>query len=100
MNEMVNEVFHRCDKYYLSYNPHPLADPLLGLFDNMLKSTSDKPETAICIKEPWKCLILYGDHREQMKPIAQDLETLKQYWKDRPNLKGETSDDLISEFQT
>lgn len=91
---MMNKVFYNCDEYYLSYLHIPSA--LCQELDSLLVGRDNpgigKSETAICINEPWKCLILYGDHRVAMEPIKDNLDALKQYWLDNNHLIGHTSD--------
>lgn len=98
----MNEVFAKGENYYLSYLAYP--DEYLQAMDRTLCSVMDKDdegvgkaETALCIEEPWKCLILYGDHREGYKPIANDLEACKKYWSDHQDQIGHTSDHLDEE---
>lgn len=89
----MNEVFYNEDDYYLSYMYE--ASELTKLLDKGIGSPYvGATETAICIREPWKCLILLGDHREQYKPIASDLEACKKYWTEHLDQVGFTSDTL------
>lgn len=95
----MNEVFYRDlgKVYYLSYMKLP--SDLCRAFDDALgvkEENRGRDETAICFNDPWKCLILYGDHREAMKPIEGDIEALKNYWESKPELVGDTSDTLVS----
>lgn len=89
-----NDVFHSQEDYYLSYTkPNVFIQELdKKIFGE--HGALGNPETAICIKDPWKCLILYGDHREQMKLIAHDLGALKNYWLENQSLVGHSSDSL------
>lgn len=96
---MLNEIFHDGENYYLSYLPYPseltkMLDRNISILDGKPIENVGKSETAICIREPWKCLILYGDHREGYKPIASDLEKCKKYWSEHQELIGNTSDSL------
>ena len=75
-----NEIFFKGDTYYLSYNS--------CTFDE------GKQETAICFHDPWKCSILYGDHREAYKPVAEDLNACKLYWAKNRKLWGYSTDTL------
>lgn len=92
-----NEVFSQNDNFYLSYLDIP------SLFTQDLDKHlvgADHPgigrsETAICITDPdWKCLILYGDHREGYTPIANDLDKCTKYWQDHSSEVAHTSDYL------
>lgn len=94
----MNEVFYDNPEYYLSYLKYP--SDLTRAMDNFLGVKDEnvgRSETAVCSRDPWRCLILYGDHREQMKPIAHDLKALEKYWSETPD-KGNTSDDLAGEW--
>lgn len=89
----MNEVFYSNDTYYLSYMW--ITPPFAKALDEWKGSPHvGATETAICIKDPWKCLILLGDHREQYTPISSDLEACKKYFLDNKSLIAFTSDDL------
>lgn len=97
-----NEVFYRTEEFYLSYNPtrqefiHELDTILMSLLNR--PAPQRKPETAICIRDGAEIygvrfLILYGDHREALKPLAkQGLEALIHYFNDNIHLISPCSD--------
>lgn len=99
---LLNEVFHRAEEYYLSYNPqradeiHELDQILMGLLGR--PAPRREPETAICVRDDERTfgvqfLILYGDHREALKALTdKGLEALLQYFNDNIHLIRPSSD--------
>lgn len=69
----------------------PYANVLLSSF------ASDNPgegETAICTRNPWKCLILNGDHRKQYEElVVKGYEACYEYYQSNSHLKSSWSED-------
>jgi len=99
---MSNVIFHKTEEYSLSYLPYPsdtcrAMDTLICDIRGKGHEGIGRSETAICITNPDKFLILYGDHREAMEPIKDDLDALKQYWIANKELHSHTTEYLEDE---
>lgn len=93
----MNEIIHDAEDFYISYLAErsefaKLCDDLCHAMGR--PEPKDLPETAICVRQEHKFYILYGDHRENYRKIAETggLQACLKYFRDNIEHIGHSSD--------